>query len=532
MKVVTSVSFALVLILASPGGAKDTIDVSAANTFVAPATRPDRAHLKRGDSGGEVRILQKALNKHGEHLMVDGIFRRQTEKAVKDFQARSDLETTGEVDSGTWSALAAKSAPVSNPARELVIAKQAAEEAKAQVMELATQVASLNSELGTANAQHTELQIKLDLATSVAESAQSQLKEKQSYLEKMQSELETARQDAQQAKAKATEFASSLANLNSELDKANTQRNELQTKLDQSGWEAVERFELMIKEIQSELEIARQDAEQAKAKATEFASLLARLNASGDLQTSDSPQQSAKAFRPNEQPTTIYIDTPALATAYIKVGNVLMAQGDLTEALNSYRDGLAVAVRASKTEPEDPAWQHKITLIFIKVGDVLMAQGNFAAALKSYREALAVADRFATSDSEDAGWQRNLSLAYNKIGDALAAAGNLTEALKISQDSLAIRERLAEADSSDTDAQRDLAISQSRVAAILAEQGDAARALDLLQQARVIIARLVEQSPDNDQLSKDLAVFNANIAKLEQASTPDSEAVQPEQAVR
>ena len=56
-------------------------------------------------------ILQKALNDHGERLTVDGIFGRQTEKAVKDFQAQSGLESTGEVDSGTWSAL-------SNPAPE------------------------------------------------------------------------------------------------------------------------------------------------------------------------------------------------------------------------------------------------------------------------------------------------------------------------------------------------------------------------------------------------------------------------------
>jgi peptidoglycan hydrolase-like protein with peptidoglycan-binding domain len=162
MKALTLTSLAMALVLASPGDAKDIIDISAGNPSVAPAPHPDRAHLKRGDSGGDVPILQKALNNHGEHLTVDGIFGRHTEKAVKDFQAGSGLETTGEVDSGTWSALAAKPAPVSNPAR---VAKQAAEEAKAQAMELAKQVASLNSELEKTNAQRDELQTKLDQAT-------------------------------------------------------------------------------------------------------------------------------------------------------------------------------------------------------------------------------------------------------------------------------------------------------------------------------------------------------------------------------
>ena len=205
MKAVTSVSFALALILASPADAKDIIDASTPSLFVAPVPHPDRPHLKRGDSGGDVPILQKALNSHGERLTVDGIFGLRTERAVKDFQAQSGLETTGEVDFGTWSALATKPARGSNPAGELETAQKAADQAKAQAQELAKQVASLNSELGIANAQRNELQIKLDLATSEAKSSQSQLEDKQSHLEGMQSELKTAKQDAEQAKAKAME---------------------------------------------------------------------------------------------------------------------------------------------------------------------------------------------------------------------------------------------------------------------------------------------------------------------------------------
>ena len=394
MKALTLTSLALALVLASPGEAKDIIEISAGNSPVDPSPRPDFAHLKRGDSSGDVSLLQKALNDHGERLTVDGIFGRQTARAVKDFQAQNGLESTGEVDSGTWSAL-------SSPAPGL--------------------------------------------------------------------------------------------------------------------------------------EAAKQDARQAKAQAAEYASLLANLDASGDPQTSDSPRQPAQTFKPNEQPPTIYVgtpDTPAIATAHIKVGNILLARGDLAEALKSYRDGLAVAEHLAAAEPENPAWQHKTTQIFLKVGDVLMAQGNFAEALNSYRDAVSLADRFATSDPENADWQRNLSLAYNKTGNALAAGGNLTEALKILQDGLAIRERLAQTDSSNTDAQRDLAISQAQVAAVLTEQRDAARALDLLKQARLIIARLLEQSPNDDQLSKDIAVFDANIAKLEQISAPGAGAAQPEQAVR
>src|SRR5262245_59903482 len=142
MKAVTFASFALALILASPGDANDIRDISSRNSsrnlFAPPAPHLDRAHVKRGDSGGDVSILQKALNNHGEHLKIDGVFGRRTEKAVKDFQARSGLETTGQVDSGTWSALR-------NPLLESETDKQAVSEVKAQATEIASQIASLNS---------------------------------------------------------------------------------------------------------------------------------------------------------------------------------------------------------------------------------------------------------------------------------------------------------------------------------------------------------------------------------------------------
>ena len=227
MKALTLASLTIVLVLVSPVGAQD----GTSSPVVAPEPHPDRAHVKRGDSGGNVPILQKALNSHGERLTVDGVFGRRTEQAVKDFQARSGLETTGQVDSSTWSALG-------NPSLESQTDKQAVDEAKAQAIELSNKVAGLNSELGIANTQRNELKIKLDMANSELESAQSQLKDKQSFLEGVQSELQNAKRDADQAKAEATELGSSLAGARSEIEKAKAQRNALQTKLDQAKAQA------------------------------------------------------------------------------------------------------------------------------------------------------------------------------------------------------------------------------------------------------------------------------------------------------
>ena len=103
-----------------------------------------------------------------------------------------------------------------------------------------------------------------------------------------------------------------------------------------------------------------------------------------------------------------------------------MAQGNLADALKWYRDGLAFGLagadRLSEADPENAIWQHNLSLSYSRVGDVLMAQGNLAAALKSYQDGLAVADRVAKADPEKASWQRDVAISYKKIGDVIAAS--------------------------------------------------------------------------------------------------------------
>ena len=107
-----------------------------------------------------------------------------------------------------------------------------------------------------------------------------------------------------------------------------------------------------------------------------------------------------------------------------------------------------------------------------KVGDVLVAQGNLPEALKSFQAGLAIADRLASADKGNAGWQRNLSVSYNKVGDVLVAQGNLPEALKSFQVSLAIRDRLAKADPNNAGWQRDLAVFPRKLADLYTKTGE------------------------------------------------------------
>jgi tetratricopeptide (TPR) repeat protein len=151
-----------------------------------------------------------------------------------------------------------------------------------------------------------------------------------------------------------------------------------------------------------------------------------------------------------------------LSVAYDEIGDVLLAQGKLTEALRAYRDGLAVREQLANADPTKAAGQRDLSVSYNKVGDLQMAEGNMGEALKSYNEELAIGAQLAKADPTNTAWQRDLSVSFDRIGKLLAAQGNLTEALKFYRDGLAVKEPLAKADPTNTAWQRDLSASFGR----------------------------------------------------------------------
>ena len=161
-----------------------------------------------------------------------------------------------------------------------------------------------------------------------------------------------------------------------------------------------------------------------------------------------------------------------LSVSHSKVGDVLLAQGDLAGALQAYRESLAVAAHLAGADPSNADWQRNLSVSRDRMGDVLLAQGDLAGALQAYREALAVAARLAAADPSNAGWQRDLSVSLEKIGDVLLAQSDLAGALQAYRESLAVRARLAAADPSNAGWQRDLSVSHSKVGDVLFAQSD------------------------------------------------------------
>jgi len=192
--------------------------------------------------------------------------------------------------------------------------------------------------------------------------------------------------------------------------------------------------------------------------------------------------------------------------SWIELGRLSVTTGSLREAATAFNAALAAARRTGDERDESVALGG--------VGDVLVDQGNLAEALKSFRDGLAIAEQLAQADPGNAGWQRDLSVSYDRVGDVLVAQGNLAEALKSFRDGLAIRDRLAQADPGNAGWQRDLAVSHAKLAGAFRKGGENAKALDALRRGRAIMARMTALSPDNAVWKRDLAWFDGQIAEM------------------
>ena len=114
--------------------------------------------------------------------------------------------------------------------------------------------------------------------------------------------------------------------------------------------------------------------------------------------------------------------------------------------------------------PMDPARLSTLSAALDEEAGVLVTEGNLSEALKTYRRGLATRQLLLGADPTNAGWQRDVSISYDSIGEVLKDQGNLSDALKSFLGGLAIADRLAKANPNNLGLQRDLSVSIDRVA--------------------------------------------------------------------
>jgi len=70
----------------------------------------------------------------------------------------------------------------------------------------------------------------------------------------------------------------------------------------------------------------------------------------------------------------------------------------------------------TRTNPGNTAWQRDVAVSYNLVGNVLLTQHALPEALKSYRAALDIVQRLMSNDRSNAQWQNDLQFCIGRIG--------------------------------------------------------------------------------------------------------------------
>ena len=128
----------------------------------------------------------------------------------------------------------------------------------------------------------------------------------------------------------------------------------------------------------------------------------------------------------------IKLPTASLA---LRLADLLSDRVPLHELEPLYRLALAIFDRLAQADPGNAGWQRDLSVSYEKVGDVLVAQGNLPEALKAFRHSHDIFNRLAKADPGNAGWQGDLIVSYAKLAgiDQTGARTFLTQAQQIAE---------------------------------------------------------------------------------------------------
>jgi tetratricopeptide (TPR) repeat protein len=183
------------------------------------------------------------------------------------------------------------------------------------------------------------------------------------------------------------------------------------------------------------------------------------------------------------------------SVSQIKLGDVLLAQGDRDGALAAYRKALEISERLAEQDPQNADWQRFLLVSHNRLGNVLLAQGDGAGALAALRKALELSSRVLGDEHPD------VAKSLSALGAVYKAQGNYAEAEPLMRQALELRRRAL------GEAHPDYATSLDNLAVLYHAMGDYAAAEPLMRQALELRRRTLgeEQHPDVAQSLNNLA---------------------------
>ena len=190
-----------------------------------------------------------------------------------------------------------------------------------------------------------------------------------------------------------------------------------------------------------------------------------------------------------------------LAFGHNGIGFVLDITGKSVEALDSYRQALAIYQKLRESgQYHDPGQGLKFGLqlqagTHMSIGVTLAMAGKPAEGLESFRKASDIMQKLADANPANTTVQAYLANSYVNIGAVLIGTGKPEEALEPFRKALAIWQKLVDVSPAVTEFRDGLGWSHYSLGAVLLNTGKPAEALEPFRKALAVFQKLVDDQP-------------------------------------
>jgi tetratricopeptide (TPR) repeat protein len=214
---------------------------------------------------------------------------------------------------------------------------------------------------------------------------------------------------------------------------------------------------------------------------------------------------------------------PSLAASYADIGKALKSQGNASGAIDSYRNGLRVLQRLDKDYPG--TWDSKLVLENFNIAAVFIQQKSWRSALESLRAAVAISQRHADSASPDyISWRTVSARLMTNIGEILRELRS-PEALDYLKGGVFLLENVVHVSSDDAGLQIELGKNVVMLAEVLERERNPTEALHNCEKCLAIFRRLAEAAGPDDAIAQhNLGICELRIADLLRANGRIAEA--------
>ena len=196
------------------------------------------------------------------------------------------------------------------------------------------------------------------------------------------------------------------------------------------------------------------------------------------------------------------------------LGDALITQGELEEALVEYRAALPVAEKRAAMD-DSLTGAKDLLLVHAKLGRLLLdAEHDPAGALVEYRTGLAIGEKLNARDPKDPRWLSDIGTSHDEIGTVLREQHKFPQALVEFQAGIGFAQRAAAVDPSNVDMQESVAVLREKVGTALFDEKLYARALAEFTAAREIWSTQAVRDPTNLQALRGESVTDNKIGDV------------------